>query len=350
MKILFEDCVRIEKKLYFICRDLNIFCSMDIVSGDIAIIDSLPEGSVSSWRLGAKIVNLGNYLYFAPMCADKIWRYDLTNGGWNGYERKSLDNWTENKDMFQAIVYKDKIYFIGAYYPAIIIMDTKTEEIEYVTTPYENRIKLSEERQDCWFRTDYVIKENLLYMASCVDNTILCFNMDTYDYKFIKVGDDSYTYSGIAIDGDKFYLTPRRNGPIVVWDGNNVERKIELNVSNPDNKVVFGGVISLEKKIVFFASFSNNSYELNKASYEVKKIDRQYLFYKKIDADTVVNLDNNGILEISLLDETYKHKVELSDSIIGQYMKKIMLERGEVMNEIIEETSLMTLGCFINML
>lgn len=350
MKLLFEDCVRIDKLLYFICRDLNIFCSIDIVSGNITVIDSLPEGSVNSWRLGAKIINLDNYLYFAPMCADKIWRYDLTMGEWKGYKRKSLDNWTEHKEMFQAIVYKDKIYFIGSYYPAIIIMDTKTEEIKYVTSPYENRIELSEERQDCWFRTDYVIKNDLLYMASCVDNTIFCFNMDTYDYKFIKVGDDSYTYSGIAVDGDIFYLTPRKSGPIVVWDGNKVVQKIELMTSNPNSNIGLGGAISLEEKIVFFACFSNNSFELNKSSREIKKINKQYLFYKKIDDVAVVSLDDNGILVISLLDKIYEHKVELSDSIVGQHMKKIMLERGETMNEIIEEISLMTLGCFINML
>lgn len=350
MKILFEDCVRKEETLYFICRDFNIFCSMDIISGEISIIDSLPEGNARSRRLGAKIVNWKNQLYFAPMCAEKIWRYDLDHKTWSGYERKVIDNWTESKEMFQAIAYEEKICFIGAYYPAIIIMDPLTEKMEYITAPYENRIELSEDKRDCWFRTDYVLVDNTLYLASCIDNTVFCFNMDTYEYEYKKVGSDTFSYSGITWDGDCFYLSPRKDGPIVIWDGKDEVTQIEIDIDNPKKKAVFGGAVSLGEKIVFPACFSRDTIELTKTNNDIKRIEKQYVFYKIIDDETVVNLDIEGNVEISWRNNKYKHMVKLSDAIIGQQIKKVMLERGDTKIEIENETEKMTLECFINMI
>lgn len=350
MKLMFEDCVIVERNLYFICRDYNVFCYMNIDSGEIDIIDSIPEGSVRSWRLGSKIVPWKDKLYFAPMYADKIWRYDLHSKEWKGYERRPLDNWTKSKDMFQAILYKDKIYFIGSYYPAIIVIDPETEKMEYLTEAYRDRIKVSKEANDCWFRTDYVLRNNLLYMASCVDNTVLRFDMDSYSYEYIKVGEDDLKFSGIGWDGEYFYLSPRKEGPFLVWDGEKVIKIITADINNERKLAVFGGVICFDDKVIFPAAFSKNTVVLSLNDYKTQKIDKQYLFYKRIDDETVVSLEIDGMLEIMYEGKTYRHSTEISDRIIGAYMKRKMQENGEELSDIEHETSLTTLGLFINII
>jgi len=351
MRLFFEDCVRIDRKLYYICQDYNVFCSMDIDSGEINIIDSIPEGNVRSWRLGAKIVQWRDKLFFAPMCADKIWRYDLNRKEWKGYERKPLDNWTESKDMFQAVLYKEKIFFIGSFYPAIIVLDPETEEIEYITEPYKNRIELSKETSDCWFRTDYVLKENLLYMASCVDNTVLCFDMDSFAYSYIRVGEDELKFSGIGWDSGYFYLSPRKDGPFIIWDGKKVVRKITADVDNEKRLAVFGGVMCLEDKVIFPATFSKNTVVLYpKDNFKTERTDKQYLFYKRLDDETIVSLEKEGTVEITYAGKIYSHRTEISDRILGSYMKEKMQYKGEKLAEIEHETSSSTLGLFLNMI
>lgn len=351
MKLLFEDCIRVERNLYFICRDFNVFCSLNIDSGEIVIIDSIPENSVCSWRLGAKIVYWKDKLYFAPMCADKIWRYDLTNREWKGYERKILDNWTDSKDMFQAVLYKGKIFFIGSFYPAIIILNPETEEMEYVTEPYKNRIEVSKETRDCWFRTDYVLRDNVLYMASCVDNTVLHFNMDNYEFSYLKVGDDDLKYSGIGWDGEYFYLSPRKDGPFLIWDGEKEVKKINVDIDSEKKLAVFGGVMCIDGKVIFLASFSKNTVILSpKENYKTQTTLKQYLLYKRIDDETVASLENNGTLEIVYKGKKYCYNTEISDRIIGSYMKKNMHEKGEELSDIVHETASKTLGLFLNMI
>lgn len=353
MKVLFEDCVRVKNDLYFICRDYNSVCKMDIETGKIEAITSIPEESAYAWRLGSKIIYWNGFLFFAPMNAKKIWKYDLERGNWNGYERKELDNWTTSRDMFQAVLYKNKIYFIGCLYPAIIVLDLQSDALEYVTKPYENRINLAKEKKDSWFRTDYVHMDKYIYMASCVDNTVFKFNMDTYEFEYIEVGTEDNIYAGLDYNGEEFYLSPRKNGRGVIWNPHNSKiRYLELPYVDEENKAVFGGVICLEDRVVFPACFSNNTMEIQYGIEEQARIintREQYTFYKKIDDKTIVSLTVDGELEITTLSSKYKYKIEISDFERGKCVGKHMRNNGEDM-ELQLETEERTLDFFLGMI
>ena len=72
MKVFFEDCVRIDNNLYFICRDFNVVFKLNIETGRMESVSSMPEESPYEWRLGAKIIHWNGSLFFAPMRAKKI--------------------------------------------------------------------------------------------------------------------------------------------------------------------------------------------------------------------------------------------------------------------------------------
>ena len=127
-----EDCVKVGDFLYFIAKNYNFIFKLGLTSGDISIIDSIPEERVLSKRLGAKIINCGTYLFFAPMNAHKIWRYDLENNEWKGYAIKESAEFGETDKFFQAVKYKEKIFFLGSNYPSIVVFDLNTDNIEYI--------------------------------------------------------------------------------------------------------------------------------------------------------------------------------------------------------------------------
>lgn len=63
------------------------------------------------------------------------------------------------------------------------------------------------------------IPENILYLASYLDNFVLKFDMETRKHEWIKMGNEDHTYSAITRDGENFWLPPRVKGDIVKWDG-----------------------------------------------------------------------------------------------------------------------------------
>ncbi len=350
MKVFFEDCVRVEDDLYFVCKDCNIICKLSIESGEIKTVSRIPEESACEWRLGAKIVSWNGFLYLAPMRAKKIWKYNIENKTWTGYDRKKLEKLNDYGDIFQAIRYKEKLFFIGCSYPAIIVLNLHNDELSYVTAPFDFRMEMAKKKADCFFRTDYVQIDEYLYMASCIDNTVLKFNMDTYDYEYVEVGEEGNAYAGIDFDGENFFLSPRRNGNGVVWNFRTSEvRNIEL-PSLSKNAAVFGGVICLANKVLFPACFSNDTVEIFYDGEQIKKvinIGKQYLFYKKIDECTVVSLDGDGQIVIDTPSRTFKYKCEMSDYEMGKGLRESLCGKSEYQFEVKENTLEFFLGTIV---
>lgn len=345
-KVAFEDCVRVDESLYMIERNYNVIYHLNIYNGDLSIIGSIPGESIFASRLGSKIIHHNGDLYFSPMNAKKIWRFNIKSRQWKSYERKDISNWTTQTDMFQAIAYKNKIFFIGCLYPAIIVLDTISDKMEYIEEPYKILNLKAKEVGDACFRTDYVQIDNNIYMASCVTNEVFKFNMDTYEFDFISIGDEQFKYSGIAYDGKNFFLSPRKNTPIVIWDGHKGIKILELpQIFKERNGMIFGGVCCDEDKLIFPACFWDKSIVIeNKTDIIIE--DASYYFYKKIDDKTVVNLRKNNELTIKFDGFEYKYTLEMDDKIIHTYLNSVANDIS--LNSIHTESDFVDLGMFIN--
>lgn len=347
-KVTFEDCVRVDDSLYMIERNYNVIYSLNIKNGDLEIIGSIPGENLLASRLGAKIIHHNDDLYFSPMNAKNIWKLNLMSKQWKSYDRKDIPNWTIQKDMFQAIAYKNKIFFIGCLYPAIIVLDTLNDKMEYIEEPYKILNLKAKEAGDACFRTDYVQIENNIYMASCVSNEVFKFNMDTYEFDFISIGDEQFKYSGIAYDGKDFFLSPRKNTPIVIWDGYEGIKSLELpSIFKERNGMVFGGVCYDEGKLIFPACFWDKSIVIeNKTDMKIENVG--YYFYKQIDDKTVVNLRKTNELTIKYDGFEYKYTLEIDDKKIHTYLYSAAVTNDISSNSILTESDSVDLGMFIN--
>ncbi len=332
--IAIEDCERIGDKLYFIDKKINLVYCMGIMTGEIVIIGSMPEEKIFSNRLGAKIIHYNNSLYFSPMYAKKIWKYNLNTLEWTGYERKNLPNWTNDQDMFQAVLWHNKIFFIGSHYPAIIVFDLETDSMEYIVEPYCEIYKTAEAKMDACFRTDYVQIGDVIYMASCVTNEVFMFNLESYEYNYIEVGNKNYSYSGIDYDGELFYLSPRKNGPIIVWDGKKIIREISISSIYGDKDIyIFGGVVCKNNEVYFPSCFHDYSLVLeNKSDYNsLRAYKEKYHFYKKIDPKTYVKLNSCGCMCIDFGSKKYSYDLSIERDIISEWIRRNG-KYGEIMD------------------
>ena len=348
-KLAAEDCVRVGDFIYFISKDINIVFKLEIETGKTEVVDSIPEESISEKRLGSKIIYWNNELIFAPMRVKKIWRYNIQTKIWRGIERKKLDNWSEQREMFQAILYKDKCFFIGSAYPAIIVLNLQNDLVEYIEEPYKKYKKIEADIVDCYFRTDYVQIGTKLYLACCKTNNIMEFDLETYAYKYFTVGSPNNTYAGIANDGNYFYLAPRKCGPIVIWNGESDWREIDLPKEIKDKDTFwFGGVVEKRGEIVFFAYAGDKTIILkNRNDTKLKIIDEQYWFYKKIDETTYVSLDRDGKLRIYVDNNVYDYELTVKEKELENFLRH--RSKSDI-NTLLIEDQFVDLQLFINFL
>lgn len=297
-----EDCVLVDNTLIFIAKNINIVFSFDINTGEIRVLDSIPEENIFAERLGAKIVYWKNELIFAPMEAEKIWIYDLEKHEWRGIFRKHMGYGSHVSEMFQAVLNGDKLIIIGSNYPAIISLNLQTEEVDYIEQPYARLREKQKQLGDCYFRCDYVRKNEYLYLASCLENLVLKFNMETYQYEWIEVGNATNRYVGITWDGENFWLAPRTNGTIVKWNEECSEEYV-LPQEFQKDKIYFAGAVYNDGNVIFPGRFEPYTITLSTINPNIMEVTQeQYLFYKRIEGDLLVSQKTDG--EIQIQDKT----------------------------------------------
>ena len=329
IKIVFEDCVRVGSDLIMVDSRYNIIYKISIFDGKVSILGSLPEEKMLTPRLSSKIIYNKDCLYFSPMNAKKIWKYNLSTSEWKGFEKKDISHWCNYKFLFQAILYKDTIFFIGSHYPAIIAFDTLSEKMVYITKPYEYLKAASERVADNYFRCDYVQYGNEILMASCVSNEIMKFNLDTLESTFVKVGESDYRYSGIAFDGSVYYLSPRKYGPIVVWDGNKDWISYNLpSVYDDNNEMIFAGAICEGENVVFPSCFSDYSLVMDK-NRRLQVYKERYYMYKQVDDMTKVYYSASGLLHIVYDGILREYKISLQRETFEKYLCDAISDKHE---------------------
>lgn len=211
-----EGCAKIDDKLYFMNIDSNVFFSINVNAGNIVYEGSIPNEHKNTYRC-ARIFSYKRILIFIPINSKNVSFFDVDRKIWKQIEVDCSKGYKKNK-FFSAHIYNDKLFLVGAAYPAIMVINMNDYSVDYIMGIFDERIKDSNYAQDCFVRVDTVLKENKLYMASCVSNHICIVNLDNYSWKWKKIGDSYNRYSGIAWDGRRFWLAPRYRGSIIIWD------------------------------------------------------------------------------------------------------------------------------------
>lgn len=175
---------------------------------------------LSSYRAMA---HLDGKMYFAPGNADSIAIYDMND---NTFSQIAIAEPLESKGpkyfsnlkFSNVIVYKKAVFFVAAFYPAIIRLDAVTGDMLYITDWVPALAGMTSDENSAFFADSLVVQDNCFVAASSCSNAVICFNMDTLSSTVYSVGSSSNRYSGICYDGNDFWLLPRSNSPVIRWN------------------------------------------------------------------------------------------------------------------------------------
>lgn len=306
MDLLTYDCAYHDGKLFCITRDFNLLFSVDIQDGNIELVDIIPKEDILTAHLAGAMTIWNGKLILTPGMSKKIWIYDLVSKHWEDLPVKEYNHWGTGS-ISQIYEYKNKLFLIGGSYPAILCLDLEHNTCDYIEEPYKEVMTRLPEINFSYFRTHGIRLYNNLYLASCLDNFVLKFNMDTMEYQWIKVGNDKYMYSGITWDGNYFWLSPRLNTDIVKWDGKENVKVLSLSDDYKQNAQMYvWGACYDGRQIIFPSSTQAKSILMDIQKDCFHFCEKQYPLFTRLDNGMVVSQTADGYLSVRTEDSPEK--------------------------------------------
>lgn len=320
-----ESCTKIENKYYFMAVDVNAFYSIDIKTKKIIYEGEIPNENTNIYR-AAKIMGYNRNLVFIPLNSKYVSIYNIDKKNWKQIKVQDMGKY-DNDKFFSAYIYENKLFLIGACYPAIMIIDMSNYNVKYEKRMFDERIYDKEKSHDCIIRSDIVCVKNKLYMASCVSNHIGVFNLDDYSWKWISVGKDKNRYSGIAWDGEYFWLSPRYFGSVIKWNPYNNEcKKTDIKGKN------FLGVIYDGTNLVFPGAHNNKTVIINNKNNNIKIMEEDYIFYLN-DGEDNCAMTSKGEFVIYNTNNMLHQSLKFNVNINSHEILQKIISSGKICNE-----------------
>ncbi len=187
---------------------------------NVITVGRIPEEGDCSFLYPCSI-NIEEKIYLSPTAAKKAVVYDTVS------KQKKFIPGNQNK-IFQY-------YYVDAYKDNLVFLPFKSKNIGIYNlkkgkwrrhydciTALNSGIQRIDGLADI---SGYALQENQLWLCAQEGNRILYFDLNTEKYRTYEVGQDSYGYSCISIDGDYLFLGETNTGKTIRYNTKNKETK-----------------------------------------------------------------------------------------------------------------------------
>ncbi len=217
-----------EKKrdvLLFSCNKVgdDYYCTVGETSDLLVVKDNKWEEAtvmaqlpnVPRWKPAATYnAVVDNRLYLGPCFSEEFFEFDI-----NKNQTRQISDMQVNKILnYQgAITYQNKLFYIpnvtGCIMEYDIVNDTWKE---YYRPILEMQRGVTERKfEDV---ASYCVVGQYIWMMNLYSNRVICFDMETAEYKCYEIGDKQFRYSAIAVAKEKLYVSEACTGEIHVWN------------------------------------------------------------------------------------------------------------------------------------
>lgn len=338
LNLVSEGCAKYKNKFYFVSKDMNIIYSIDEITKDVKYEGCFEDEPIDAVRLCARILTHNDALIFVPMNAPNVSIFNLNDKSWKYVKVRDIEKYNYDR-FFSAEIYEDKLFLIGSTYPSIMVVNLSDLSAEYISEMYIPLYELLPRFKDCFVRAGVAKVNNTLYISSCLNNQVLIFNMDDYQWEKVEVGEKGNRYVGIAYDGSDFWLAPRRQGNIVRWnERTGVTQEYSLDYMDRD-QYYFGSVVFDGNNIIFPGMQSKHTVIIDPTVKnpfdERKEIPENFSFYFAMDernygmtdtgkfmiydsnCPTEPLLERKAVLSCGQLIDAHRGKVMLENTVFG---------------------------------
>lgn len=259
----FED----EDFIWFCACPHNGIYKIDKKTQKMTLAARFPGEKGYAFRLYRAGVPWRDRLVFAPCAAKEIAVLDCKRGV---VKKIPLRRMTENeKDpmaalkFWDAVVYRDEVYFLGTNYPAIVCLNLLTEELTY----YTDWVKWIEPRAgDQRYLSGGVIRGRYAYLGYFWAGAVLRLDLENHSMETIELATKVKGFCEVADDGEDLWFAPRGCGNVVRWNPDSGEvRETEIPyIKKKDCDVPFCVPLIDEDKVYLFPAELDEVYVIDR--------------------------------------------------------------------------------------
>lgn len=338
--VSFMDADFEENNIWFASIGIDALCKMNLNTGKISIVKELSDKIFgTNMPQYCDVKKIDNKIYMLPLLSEYICIYDLDT---DQLKKINIPD-AEFVNFDRMIHYKEYLFMKPKNYNAVIQYNINNGELIYHKKCIEEFYKISGDKP--MFLWGVSVKDNLLLMASAINNKVLEFNMDTGKSKVHTVGKEGMAYFAMEYDGNDYWLAPEEGNTIIRWNYESGSVK-EYN-NYPKNFIGenrgFIGLICCGDYIIAFPREGNMIVKIDidngkmsefnlKLPYEEGQCNScynfnlsNYNFVKKLNENHIVAFSNydNSLLKISISTGEYSlTKCEFSKSDVNEYLNK----------------------------
>lgn len=335
INLVSEGCVKVNNELIMTARGMNLIYKVNLENGKLELQESIPDENHDAGRLSGEILKYENEIVFLPMNARRINIYDICKKKWRYIELEEIEDCYLDK-FFSGVIEGNYLYMIGSKYPAIVKVNLQDDhDIKYIKGPYE---VMNHEKDDCFVRRDITLVDGKIYMASCVNNYVFEIDLESDEIKQYDICDVSKSFSGIAYDGNNFWLSSRMNREIFRWNplNNDVDSFNFGSHNNNNSDCCWGGIVFDKKHIIAYGMDGNSTIIINPFAENVIEnafeINESYSFVKNIDDSNYV-MGFNGKLGISKVSDGLSIMKSFNTLVEEYLIYDYIKEKGAIVHE-----------------
>ena len=273
-----------------------------------------------------------NYVTFIPHNDRQIAVYNIETKDYSIFTLELRDEYiapvnTFNRNFFDGIIYKSKIFFVPCGYRNIVAYNFDTKETEHCLDlrkifPIGKMISLSYG----WTWLD----EKTILLASLYSNEVLEFNLCTYEYRIHKLGREDQSFHYIFKYGDSFFIVGRQ--PFILKWNYETGKVIDFDEMPDDFRVlkkqdyVFmpNNIKPYKNKLILLGGYTNMVLEFDLDTCKFEKLDAfDEIFDRKLKND---NNDIYPFTTCNLMVKNFLYFIHKNEVLYRYDMEKQTIE------------------------
>lgn len=264
-------------KYWTFSYQFNALCTLDMETGKVDIVSSIPNKQLNYRYLISSVYNYHGKLILAPDCMDSIVEYDIETGKFNMIKLPDAVLWANTGGM---IPLEDGFLILPSRYQAVIQYNSKKNKYIYHWQIVDEVLKLRKNKGN--EDSSYPICGGVLlnknwYFILPRTNGILIWNMDTFEYEIVQVGDEENEYSAIANVKDGFLLQMREGARLLFWNPQTGETNVidqfpiafEQRFDPNGEDHPFGGFLMAKDHLLLMPQLEDQILEINRDTLEI---------------------------------------------------------------------------------
>lgn len=218
-----QDMLKDGDDFWFTAANINGLFKMNKDERIPEFMGHLPGHGIYDCTLSYGLARVGDNLYLSAFQAKDITVYSIPEGTFRTIplRRDITENlnppFLERWKLISAIAYGKYVFFIPGSYPAIVRLDTETEELTYITDWVEKAEPYIEDSERLYW-SDACTMGQKIYAAGQRANMVLEFDMESCTSKIHETGEKDDCWSSLESDGKYLWLVPKHDKPVLRFD------------------------------------------------------------------------------------------------------------------------------------